>query len=54
MLNCPLEELAGIIGKHLSGVTQFQKFLGQPIIPGKYWLDIDYPDGPPPEYERSG
>ena len=22
--------------------------------PGKYWLDIDFPDGPPPEYERSG
>lgn len=20
----------------------------------KYWLDIDFPDGPPPEYERSG
>ena len=38
----------------MAGMRGFQKFLGTPITPGKYWLDIDFPDGPPPEYERSG
>ena len=28
--------------------------LGQDAKIGKYWLDISFPDGPPPEYERSG
>lgn len=31
-----------------------QKHLGAPIQARKYWLDIDFPDGPPPEYERRG
>lgn len=28
--------------------------MGTPMEPQMYWLDIDFPDGPPPEYERSG
>ncbi|KAK5172215.1 uncharacterized protein LTR77_003853 [Saxophila tyrrhenica] len=28
--------------------------LGPEAKVGKYWLDISFPDGPPPEYERSG
>ena len=32
----------------------FQKALGIPINGGKFWLDIDFPDRPPPEYERRG
>lgn len=43
-----------MVGQHLSPMKQFQKFLGQPIQPGKFWLDIDFPDSPPPEYERGG
>ena len=35
-------------------MKNFEKQLGKPIQPRKYWLDIDFPDGPPPEYERSG
>lgn len=31
-----------------------QKHLGAPILAHKYWLDVDFPDGPPPEYERRG
>ncbi|GAB1740885.1 hypothetical protein NU219Hw_g5961t1 [Hortaea werneckii] len=27
---------------------------GKDLKVGKYWLDISFPDGPPPEYERSG
>lgn len=28
--------------------------LGEDAQVGKYWLDISFPDGPPPEYVRSG
>ena len=49
-----VDDLAGLIGRHLSGMKNFQKQLGQPIQTRKFWLDIDFPDGPPPEYERSG
>ncbi|KAH9828752.1 hypothetical protein Tdes44962_MAKER09230 [Teratosphaeria destructans] len=31
-----------------------QRQLGKDPKVGKYWLDISFPDGPPPEYERSG
>lgn len=47
-------DLVGMIGHHLGNMKSFQKQLGNPIQPRKYWLDIDFPDGPPPEYERSG
>ena len=49
-----IDELAGLVGKYLADLRQFQKFLGTPIHTGQYWLDIDFPDGPPPEYERAG
>lgn len=32
----------------------FERALGSPMQTVKFWLDIDYPDGPPPEYVRSG
>ena len=48
------DELAGLVGHYTSGLKSVQKLLGQPIKTHKYWLDIDFPDGPPPEYERSG
>lgn len=48
------DDLAGMIGQHLGNMKSFQKHLGQSIQPRKYWLDVDFPDGPPPEYERSG
>lgn len=43
-----------MVGKHLSGMKGFQKVLGTPIQTRKFWLDVDFPDGPPPEYERGG
>ena len=54
ILNGGIDELAGLIGRHIGGMKNFEKQLGKPIQPRKYWLDIDFPDGPPPEYERSG
>ncbi|MCJ1415530.1 hypothetical protein MMC32_001862 [Xylographa parallela] len=47
-------ELAGLVGEFIGNMRQFQKFLGAPIQTRKYWLDVDFPDGPPPEYERAG
>ena len=48
------DELAGLVGKHLAGMKGFQMVLGTPIQTRKFWLDVDFPDGPPPEYERGG
>lgn len=28
--------------------------LGIPIVPTSYWLNVDFPDRPPPVYERRG
>lgn len=46
--------LAGIVGQNLSQLREIQKFLGTDIRPRRYWLDLAFPDGPPPEYERIG
>lgn len=51
--NCT-DELVGLISRHIAGLRVFQKSLGTPIQPRSYWLDFDYPDGPPREYVRSG
>ncbi|KAL8785585.1 MAG: hypothetical protein Q9195_008571 [Heterodermia aff. obscurata] len=48
------DELAGLIGRHMSSLKEMQSKLGMPIETRKFWLDIDFPDGPPPEYERTG
>ncbi|MCJ1249038.1 UAA transporter [Trapelia coarctata] len=47
-------ELAGLVGAYMGNLPNFQKYLGSPIQTGKYWLVVDFPDGPPPEYERAG
>lgn len=50
----PTDELTGIIGEYVGALPQMEKLLGKGNQPQKYWLDIDYPSGPPPEYERKG
>jgi hypothetical protein len=49
-----LDELAGLVGAAFARTPAFEPLLGSPIHAGKYWLDVDYPGGPPPEYERAG
>lgn len=49
-----IDDLARQVYHHVMGFRTFQKSLGLPIGLSKAWLDIDFPDGPPPEYERSG
>ena len=49
-----VDELAGIVGQHFGHLQNYRKALGKGIMPRKYWLDIDFPDSPPPEYERKG
>lgn len=47
-------DLVGHVGQHTSRMPGFQKVLGKDIHPRKYWLDIDFPDGPPTEYVQTG
>ena len=48
------DELAAIIGTFMGSRGEFEQFAGKPLIPSRFWFDIDFPDGPPPEYERVG
>ncbi|KAL9599673.1 MAG: hypothetical protein Q9219_003661 [cf. Caloplaca sp. 3 TL-2023] len=49
-----IDQLAGTVGQILGPMAQFQKSLGEDNHPQKFWLDIDFPQCPPPEYERKG
>lgn len=44
-----------LVGAHaLRHDRRLRKALGQPVLARRAWLEIDYPDGPPKEYVRSG
>ncbi|KAI4128834.1 MAG: hypothetical protein LQ338_002534 [Usnochroma carphineum] len=47
-------ELTGLVGQYVGPMPPFQKALGENNKPRKFWIDIDFPQGPPPEYERKG
>ena len=47
-------ELAGFLGQHSSRMPVFKGILGQDIKPRKFWIDLDFPEGPPTEYYRIG
>jgi hypothetical protein len=47
-------ELAEMVGEYCRMNERFSQRLGSPVRLHKYWIDIDYPEAPPPEYERSG
>ena len=47
-------ELADLVGLSVKQAKAAQKLLGKDIRVGKYWIDVDYPEGPPREYERGG
>ncbi|KAL6715978.1 hypothetical protein ACLMJK_006940 [Lecanora helva] len=48
------KELTLHISSHFSGIPPMQKALGAPMRVKRFWLDVLIPEGPPPEYERSG
>lgn len=48
------DQLAGLVGQYIGAVPQVQAVLGGNSKPRKFWIDIDFPQGPPPEYERKG
>jgi len=52
--NCFPDELAGLVGAYMGDIPNIEKYLGSPTQTGQYWLVVDFPDGPPPEYERAG
>lgn len=47
-------QLTGMIGQLVGSLPVFQNALGENNKPRRYWIDIDFPSGPPPEYERKG
>ncbi|KAI9854785.1 MAG: hypothetical protein M1824_006597 [Vezdaea acicularis] len=47
-------DLAAILGDAANRDKQFQLKFGSPLNVHRYWLDMDYPDGPPPRYMRFG
>ncbi|KAL8779394.1 MAG: hypothetical protein Q9213_006962 [Squamulea squamosa] len=47
-------ELTGLVGRYVGSMPQMEAALGKGNVPKRHWLDIDFPDGPPPEYERKG
>ncbi|KAL8918013.1 MAG: hypothetical protein Q9208_007611 [Pyrenodesmia sp. 3 TL-2023] len=47
-------QLTGMVGQYVGSMPPFQKVLGEKHKPRKFWIDIDFPQGPPPEYERKG
>lgn len=49
-----LDELTGLVGQYVGAIPQMERALGKGNVPRRHWLDIDFPDGPPPEYERKG
>ena len=48
------EELVSMVGSYFSGMKSMQKALGTPMKVKDSWIDALVPEGPPPEYERSG
>ena len=52
--NYHLDQLAGLVGHIIGEFPPLQKALGSPMMPRRFWLEIDIPSGPPPEYVRSG
>ena len=54
LANSLLDELTGMVGRYVGALPQIESVLGKDNIPKRYWLDIDFPEGPPPEYERKG
>lgn len=43
-----------MVGQLVGSMPVFQNVLGENNKPRRFWIDIDFPDGPPPEYERKG
>jgi len=48
------DELLQVILSKVATNFQVFRMIGKDAKIGKYWLDIRFPDGPPPEFERSG
>ena len=48
------DELTGLVGRYAGSHPTVQKVIGKNNKPKQYWLYMDFPDGPPPEYERKG
>ena len=52
--NAVSDELVELVQHVYTQTTTVQRHVGAPVKPGRVWLDILVPYGPPPEYEQSG
>ena len=43
-----------LVASYFSGMKSMQRGLGTPMKVRDVWIDAIVPEGPPPEYERSG
>ena len=48
------QDLVGLVMMHVNTNSRFSQSLGGSPKAGKTWLDIQFPNGPPPEFERTG
>ncbi|KAI9662494.1 MAG: hypothetical protein M1821_008661 [Bathelium mastoideum] len=48
------QDLVKLIMMHVNAHAPFAHSLGGTIKASKVWLDIQFPNGPPPEFERTG
>lgn len=48
------QDLVGLIMMHVNAHAAFCHSLGGTPKANKVWLDIQFPNGPPPEFERTG
>ena len=48
------QDLVGLIMTHVNANANFSRSLGGTLKASKVWLDIQFPSGPPPEFERTG
>lgn len=54
LTDCPPEELSELIANGLLKHRPTLKLLGKNTIVRRYWLDVQFPDGPPQDYVRKG
>src|SRR5438270_13940220 len=48
------DDLAEYVSRCCQQHEQLSERLGDKVVVTKYWLDLEYPDAPFPDYERSG
>ena len=54
VLSKVLEELCSIVATYIAHHFNSKDLMGAPLRGGRFWLEFEYPEGPPPEFHRVG